>query len=441
MIRFAAIFALLSIVAQPASSSDAALALADRATFPLERQPWLRYVTTEPIRESWRDEAEIALRFVVPSTSRTVVLERHWPVRVDGSDTLWRLDLLELQWDDAAWRRAVAQYPYRLGTVDVHGNRDPLTVRADWLVVLLSDARTSPAYYEFLYGGKAPKTRDEALKTWGVSFDKSLQFGLIEERSGVSVQGTRLIRAFASLVGPYWLTEDAKQLDAARDPIEQPENDAAHDGEEGIGRLQKLHAGSGTRGHLQHYLLANGQQAIVNEAPADLVVDHTGFRQSPIIAVPGGCYSCHGATGLNPFKTNGVRDLLASGVLASAPYEDQQAIEAFHLTNLDREVQRHNEDYAAIVTLATGVTPAEVVQAFQTTVAAYDSRLTLADSAHELGCDPAELKLALAWASARDIRLGARISSLAHGGSVPRRAWEQHYLAVEQVLAEWEQVR
>lgn len=438
MIRFAAIFALLSIVAQPASSSDAALALADRATFPVERQPYLYYCTTEPVDPAWRDECETALRLVVPSLSRQPVLERCLPVQV--GPTLWRLDLLDLGWPLATWADVIAEYPYRLGTVDHAGRRNSLLLRADWLLIELTDAHQSDAYYRLLFGGVVPKTRDEALAILGVDAAPTLQFGMIEGASGVSVSGVRLIRNLDAPRGYAWGTADVLQLTAEQDPIEQPEGDFKHDGEEWIVGVRKLHLASGVQGALQVYFLANGRGQIVDRAPVDLVEDHTRFRGLAEIRAAGSCIACH-AGGLNSLKRNELRSVLAAGVDVWAYYGDQQQLEAFHFADLSREIARNNEDFAAIVEAACGCGPAMASGSYQAAVAAYDSRLDLDDAAHELGCDPAELKLALAWASARGYRLGARISSLAHGGSVPRRAWEQHYLAVEQTLAEWEQAR
>ena len=51
---------------------------------------------------------------------------------------------------------------------------------------------------------------------------------------------------------------------------------------------------------------------------------------------------------------------------------------------------------------------------------------------------PNELKRALALGSANGYSLGARLSALAHDGTVPREAFEENYVAVRAIADQWE---
>jgi hypothetical protein len=420
----------IAITAAATSNADAAsAALADRQQFPAA--DWWRYyyLDTERLADdsSWQTNA--ALAFVIPSMApQQPVLEHCLPAKV--SETLYRIDLANLGWDVNAWRTLIAANPY-------HHLDNALVIRADWLLLQLTDAHENAAYYQLVFGGKAPKTRDEALKILGVNGDAKLQFGLIEGQSGVSVSKVRLVRNLSAARGYAWGTADVLELDPDQDPLEQPEGDFRHDGEEWIVGCRKLHLATGTTGALQVYFLANGKGEIVDRAPVDLVVDHTKFRGLQEIRNAGSCIQCHEA-GLNRFTRNELRETLTSGVEAWAYYDDQQKLEQFHLADLRKELDRNNEDFAAIMRLAVGCEPYEAIMSYQSAIHAYDQPLDLNAAARELDAQPAELKLALGLASHYGYRLGARLSSLAHGGTVPRRAWEANYLAVQSLWQQWE---
>lgn len=418
---------LLSAASAVAITDEAAASL-DRQQFPAEQLPYLYYYSTAAIDDAIdRGALDVALKLVVPSMSRQPVLERCLPQQI--TPTCYRLNLLDLQWDATAWGELVGRHPYALEHL-------PLVVRADWLLLNLTDAHESDAYYRLLFGGKSPATRDEALKILGVSGDTSLQFGMIEGASGVSVQGVRLIKNLASLRGYAWGTNDVLALDSDQDPLEQPENDAIHDGEEWIVGLPKTHITSGTRGALQCYFLANGQGGIVDRAPVDLVRD--SLETAGVAEIRNGisCIGCH-RHGLNEPSRNDLRDTIAAGVEAWAGYADQQQVEAFHFADLAKEISRNNEDFAAIVKLATGVEPEQASTFYREAIRRYDQPLTLERAAFELRCEPAELKLALGLASANGVKLTARLSGLAHGRTCPREAFETHYNTVKSIVETW----
>lgn len=418
--------ALLAAVAFTAAS-DEETARQDRAQFPAELHPHLYYVTTAPIADpAEREDLTIALRLAVPSVSRQPVLERCAPVPV--TDTLYRLNLLDLAWNHAEWLAVVKHHPYT-------SSENPLVLRGDWLLIAITDAQESDAYYRLLFG-KRPETRDEALAILGVDADPSARYGLIEGESGVSKQGVRWLESRPAKRGYAWGTRDVLKLTAERDMLEQPGGEFKHDGEEWIIGMRKFSLRSGRQGALQAYFLAAGDGKIVDRAPVDLVEDSTEFRGYREIRTAGSCIQCHGQ-GLNYPTTNELRRLVADGVDAYADYDKQQELEAFHFADFERELRRANEDFGVAVKEACGVESNAAARKYRDAVHRYDEDVDLDRAAGELGVASDELRLALAGASARGVQLTARLAGLAHGRTIPREAWEESYLAVRQLYHDW----
>ena len=417
---------IVALLIRAACGNDADLANADRQQFPPELWPSIYYASIEHVAADDRVDLETALRLVIPSTSRQVVLERCLPVQV--GPTLYRLHLDQLQWSPSAWQRVIARHPYTAAD-------NPLMVRGDWLLLELADSHNSDAYYSLLFGDL--RTREAVLASLGVDANVSHRIGLIEGASTVSVQGVRWIENRPVARGYAWLTRDATKLDAQSDMLERPDGSFQHDGEEIIVGIRKVHLRTGTQGALQVYFLANGQGTLVGRAPVDLVADHTHFRGLREIRAPGSCVQCHD-TGLNPLKRNELRHYVESGVEA---YARDERIEAFHFAELETERLRNSSDFQAMVSQATGVESSEAAQRFRSAVGRYDRRLELQDAARELRTTPNELRLALGWAAANGYELGARVSGLAHGEQIPRAAWEQSYLTCNAIVADWRSKR
>jgi hypothetical protein len=416
---------LLCLFAGLAAANDGAAAYQDQQTQP----PTARYITTATASNALdRYKQEVALAFVVASTTRQDNLAYCRPVQV--TDTLWRIDLDWLKWSEADWSRLVANYPYH-----PTGSHNATLVRADWLILQLTDQTESDAYLRFVFG-EVPANRDRALELLAVDATPQFRFGLIQANSGVSVSGTRWIENRPISRGYAWGTRDSLELSGQSDPLERPDGGFKHDGEEWIVGLPKFDPATGYRGALQVYFLANGQGQIVPRAPVDLVRDHREFRGFAEIRNPGSCIDCHDS-GINPVGPNQLAEVIKSGVEAYADYANYQQIEAFHFSQLDREVNRNCEDFQGAALLACGEPSAESSLYVKQVVEAYDAPVTLERVAAESYIEPAELKRALALGSASGYSLGARLSALAHDGTVPREAFEENYVAVRAIAESW----
>lgn len=413
----------VALTSSPRIHLDETAAIADQQQFPVETR-WRYYYITTAAGHPTFDQARqaTAMKFVIPSCSRQVNLDKCVPTQV--GPTLYRIDLANLQWDHAAWLRFVKDYPYSR-------HENPIMVRADWLCVHLMDAneQASPAYYELLFG-KVPKTRDEALQILGVNQDESLQFGYIEGNSGVSVAGVRWIANLPVNRGYAWGTRDVFELNLENDMLERPDGSFKHDGEEwiiGILKKGRLPNGNYVHGALQVYLLTDGVGNIIQRADVRLVEDHTRFRGLSEIRIGGSCMQCH-TSGLNGPTKDDFRGALESGIYATSDYLTKEKIENFHFTDMAKEIRRNNEDFSTIVELACGCKSEEAAAAFKSVVNVYDLPVSPARAAWELGIEKDELRLALGLASSVGAKLPARIAGLAHKRYAPRVAFEPAYV-------------
>jgi hypothetical protein len=409
---------------------------AARADYAKRPDPYARYLTVGHIPADQRDELVAAVKFAVPSASRETALDRQIPERVFESN-VYRIQLDDLGWDWKQWNKVLEKYPYAYN----NPHAPKLAIRADWLLSELADTTESDAYYRLLYG-KAPANRDEFLSIWGVDQKQQagLELGWIETQSQVSKQGTRFIRRFLSNRGTVWVTQDVLKLDRTSDPLEFPDGAFKHDGEESIAMTPKVSARMRTRGASMAFLLSNGAGKRVEEAPVDLVEDYQRtIRSQAAIINNGSCIGCH-TSGLHKPSANGVESLLLRGVQLYAKDKDkQELVERFHLgtKGLETEIARSNEDFAVFVEACNGLTPEENAAAYRGSLRAYESDLSLATAALELGCQPDDLKNAIAYAAYHKLDIGPRFSALAHGDKVPRATFEGEYRAAVVMLKTW----
>lgn len=423
-------------------TSDEILAQQDRQNFPTETHGYIYYITTASghptLPEGFPEQQQLntAMRLVMPQMAPfQPVLERCLPVPVPGSDTLFRIDLRDLHWDikneagEFVWHKVVEGYPYSESKI-------PLVLRADWLLIQLTDSQESSAYYQLVFG-KRPKTRDEAFEIFGINTAKEVQRGLIAGESPVAVNKVRRIINFPSkLRGLAYLTEDSLEIAGEKDPLEVPDRSPVHDGEEGIIMIEKHMAKTGLTGNIMVFFLSNGQGEIVDRAPVDLVNDYTKLRGLTEIRNGSSCFSCH-VNGYNPWKSNQFREYLEAGVEAYADYKTQEAVEAFHLIDLEKQLERANEDYALIIEAACGCSTLRAVQAYRQRLKQYDAEMTGKRAAQELGLTFEEFQLALAYAASQKYNLSGRVSGLAHNKKISRDSWEQQFLQVRKMVNQW----
>lgn len=417
-----------------------------------QRSAHVRYLTLEHIPPAEYGDWHRALMFAVSSNSRDVVLHNHLPKRLDQTQSYYA-DLLALQWDANDLLKVMATYPYSL-------DKNPLTIRGDWLIYQLLDTRDSQASYLLLYGEKnIPKTDEEFWKFWGV--DRKAQakttIGWAEGKSQVNLHGTRLATRYIttgtrSIGLSGWETDDSFFVTAKNDPLETLDNTFLHQGREHIAQFPKSSYKNGKlyTGAAQAYLLSQGNADRANkplaadqvgkrveEAPVDLVRDNNRCLGQDAIVNNISCIVCHDA-GMKFPTTNGLENLLRIGAeLYVYDRGKRDQAEQFHLTNAAIMLEQDNRLYGQFVEACTGLKSPELSKLIKKVTDAYRAPLTLDDAARELYCTPDDLKFAIGYASANHLALGNRLTALAHGEPMPRTQWETDYLLAQQMVGVW----
>jgi hypothetical protein len=169
---------------------------------------------------------------------------------------------------------------------------------------------------------------------------------------------------------------------------------------------------------------------LVGRAPVDLVEDATTFRGYREIRYPGSCVQCH-STGLNELSLNEFQAFKRSGAKVYVNSKlGQIQTEAFHLSDVNTEIQTDKKDFSAAVEFVNpGWTAAENAAAFRRVINRYDKPLNLEDTARELGTTVDEWKAAIVNANLVGNNLGARLIGLVHGRTIARKAWEAEFQA------------
>lgn len=424
----------VAVIAIAASPTETDAALLDRAQLPKDRWGYVYYLSTSHVSGEQQVKTEATLAFVLASSSQQQIIEKCIPYKVQ--DGLFRIELDNLKWDWRQWHKVLAKYPYNR-----RPDQLPLVIRADWLVLQLVDTTQSNAYYLLLYG-RDDLDRNAFLKAWGVNNDAASHFGIITKStaaSGPAVSGIRLIENRPTTTrGSAWGTRDSAAIDAKSDPLEHLDNAFSHQAEEWLVAMPKQSLATGRRGSLLAAWLNDAKGKRQEEAPPSIVTDHLGFRGQKAIRNWGSCVGCH-ANGINDPGVSELRSYIAAGVdIYATPKKLQEQVELFHLSDAGKQIARDNEDFAAGVAMCNGLSGEANAEAFAGTIEGYDRDVTLDVAAAELYTTPAELRLALAWASQSGLRLGARLSGLAHDRPLSRAAWEDHYYAAYTAVQMWE---
>ncbi len=389
------------------------------------KNPAYRYITLANIPNNESDHWDNTLRFTVCSHSTAKVIESHVPVLVSKDHRLYRIDLTKLGWTE--WDSIIKRYPYS----DV---RTPLIVRGDWLCDEIWDYSESDAGPRLLYGNKPPRTKAEFVEFWKL---KSAEpYGLVEGKSRVAVNKTRWIQHFDRFGGSAWGTRDFLDIRQINDPLEQLTGNFLHDGEEIIVQFRKVSSKDHTRGTLQAYGLFDAKFATITDASTKLVEDYQRYKNRSSIRNAGSCVGCH-ETGINGYSENALVKALADGVQLDAIKDTYDEISEFHLTDTQVQIERDRADYAIAIMAINGCSPEANAESFRWSWRWYIQDVDLKQAAKEQSCKPEELRNAIAWASAKKLEIGVRLSLLAQDQTIYRSSWEDLFVGTRSLLIDW----
>lgn len=343
------------------------------------------------------------------------------PAVVDSARTVFRIDLRDYNWTAATWELLLSAYPYGLRSAEgsnvtrISGAQVPY-VRADWFA---ANASVPPLYHDLL---ALPRSAVDLERQLGVDVSRDLAEEKNIARAGLRASGVsqnnRVLERHVSLHGAYWKSFDFRNSTDQQNIFQHP--------------LAFKPAGSeiifNLPNGLQAYLVVDGLERRINEAPVAIVSDRTS-ADDPVIRNGRSCMSCH-YDGVRQFRDE-TRPVIQAN--STSTFDREKAL-ALYLTqeNLDRLIERDRERFRAAVTLASGAAASvpyeEPINALARRFAA---DLSLSQAAAEAGLEPADFQ--------ERVRRSGRLAQLGYaqllvpGGAIKRDAWDGHFdeLALE----------
>lgn len=404
--------------------ADEAAAFKDKQAIPAAQQPYIAYLSLSDVDDESIQQLEAVTKVVVCSLSSASHLPSHIPQRVVGTNLL-RINLQQLKWEETYPKVIVAYYPYR---PDLTQNQPsplyPAVISALWFVSNVTDAvRTKNAQDQLLYGKKPPTTVKELLAFWKVNESIENTYGFIEGESGVAEQRVRVIEELPSGIRSFaFLTKDSELISEENDPLANlTPNSFKHDASEiiiGIPKTSQRQFGA-----LQAYWLADGKGNRQEKAPAQIVGDKLATRTHEIRNWVS-CIQCH-AMGIIPTSKDEYAQFFKAGAGAEAyDYVTQEQIQTYLEIDMGGRIKFAQEQYSDAIDMVCGLKPEDFSAAYVRMIKRYDADLSLADCAREIGCKPEQLKLALAYQSAKKVNVDPRLVQLGHDVSILRVRWE-----------------
>ena len=356
------------------------------------------------------------------------------PQPVEGSSTLFRIDIRDYGWTEEAWEKISVADPYfREPWID-HKLANTLRyesgnaiVRADWFI----DSTSSPnkqilrneaeiLYYTLLYakrGGKPPTLAD-FYDFWGIDREKiETKVQTVEQilvsagDSGVANENRTLARSNIEL-GAYYETSDffsssGKQNvmdNIVPDKLQHPNRDAA----EGI-VTNKL--------GLQAYIIADKQGKIIDVADPNIAWDRNDHHSVVIEARD--CVICH-AKGINA-ASNAYRANVEHNIrLAAANKEKYLAMKRTFSRDMESKMARDADNYNEAVQKCNGLTSQENAVKFKEVLDFYNQPLDRKQAALECGVTEEEFAIKVGENSS-----SGRLRPLGKGvGTITRNEWD-----------------
>jgi hypothetical protein len=462
-------FALLLALAAPTPAAAPvgpnevqAAALRDARTLPADAARYTRYLSTYALRPAAKADFLKTLAFHVNQLSRESEIVA--PVRV--GDDLYRVNLLDYQWDPKTWERLADVEPHfhvRLvaerdeveqwgkrrddgGWYDVEERKtgrkvrsvtvaaapwlDPKAaaelatrtqsavpvVRADWFLVQTAIQRGGQVgYYDFL--GLGNKEAD-FLRLIGA--DKEAARRLRKEvaatlsRSGVALQNRHVTR-LQSLTGPYWFTADFKTSANKQNTLRLLDGDTeppAGDASEQYGTLPN---------GLPAYWLQDANGNRQDAVPPDIAHDRFATGNDLQIYAGKSCITCH-AEVIRPVDDYARRLYRGAVKLQAVDYARFVRLRQLYLSDLDGQVRDDQAAYARAILRASGRTPADNARAFGRAWDDYaEAGLLPADAAREIGVAADDLLAGLKRSAAGVGRLDPVLAALVQEPPLPVR--------------------
>lgn len=435
----------------PMKSLDSELADVNRfiARLPEHQASRLRFFTTYAVPRRLRNDAVLTLSFWIHSLVglSTESLENgggYYPLammvdgefkpirNVPGSDTLWWVNLDELNWTEQAWETVSDADGYVRQPVVDHRHYNYLRLiagnallRADWFIAHTSntarqdDIDKEPLYYELLYAKSGiPKDVADFQRIWGGDPEQARkfasEFGSLITNSKAVAYNNRIITGYRTTLGYYYQTYDVKNQEGHRDYFENIP----------LGKPPKVvDAGEAITVNqlgLQVYFLLDDKGNRIEFGQDPIVRDTTTWHDTDTRVITGrSCVICH-VDGINPVENTLAEMMKTRQQLNIKDPQDYLATKRFYLSGkLEQQIKDDQILYARAVARTNGLTTAENAAAFKRIIDWYDKDLTVSQAAHECGVTAEYFKAKVGVSVSG--RLGAIITRLR---PMPRKSWE-----------------
>ncbi|MDQ4061195.1 MAG: hypothetical protein M3145_08855, partial [Pseudomonadota bacterium] len=367
---------------------------------------------------------------LVNSLSRSSDVLRLEPI--DPDQTILRINIDDLGWEEADWNAILAAYPYgakpdsKLFTVVQQATDTPLAyVRADWLA---STASQPPLYNRLL---RLPATFKELQTQLDLDLEGNLQ-RFVAQRAGFQDSGesqnNRMIERHATRIGYLWTTYDFAGNRGKQNLFEFPtgpggDSGFTHDLGETLFSLPN--------GFQGYYLSGAGGERL-DKAPTTIVRDLA--RRDLAVTNGISCMGCH---------DQGVRrakDEIRAYALANRefPRSVRDAIVALHPApeRMDQVLDGDEHRFRSALERA-GVDPGlklNGMEAINALASRYEAKVDLRLAAAEFGLKPGTLKDTASAAGSKALALMLRLDR----SDVPRDVLETDFAALVRGLTDEE---
>lgn len=367
---------------------------------------------------------------------------------------IFRLDLRDVGWDLALWRKVMKDYPYGLSWNNSRLQQDAANieqlvgkldsdgipyVRVDWFV---HRASRPPLYHDLL---ELPEDVATLEKNLGVNIEQDFLQNRLRRAgfagSGVSKHNRLIDRHEGRSAGYYYRSYDFKKSFERgvlfRFPLgprfdRNPFNEHAfeHDGGEVIWSLPN---------GMQGYLIIDNKGKRINDAPVEVVRDPSEISGSPLVVNGVSCMGCH-REGMQAFRDT----ILGSDVLSA---EARDKVEQLYVSQdkmnakvaLDRKRFKDALQSAIGDYVQQGADKDTDIFSFPEPIAKlvkhYERDLGLEEAARELGLDAIGKFNTDGNQRLQELGLGP----LAKGYPIPRAMWdtlEESAVSVFQLAAQ-----
>lgn len=367
----------------------------------------------------------------------------HIPKVIDRDQTILRIDLRELGWDEhGKWKLITTKYPYGL-VFDNHddpelretareiyegtGTKLP-AIRADWFIRF---GAAPPLYHDLLDLPSGPHADTRLEELLGVDVERDIRDNRVQRaafiQSNVSLHNRLVDRhvgrkaRFRGGTAYYWKSYDfassAGDQDLTQKPLgpafaSNPNNHNAfrQDGGEVVFSLPN---------GMQGYLIVDAQGTRLDEAPIAVVVDSERKPlNSPVVVNGISCMACHDR-GIRRFRDTIRKSHALFG-------EDREAVQRIFTSRTEMDDIIAADEARFLQALEIAIRPFDVelqaAEPISSISKFYVGNLSLADVACELGESNLD-KLKILFESTAFREYG--MATLVHGGVIKREAWEK----------------